>query len=164
VTSKKDKRSGHSLELIKKILSESSHDTASRIELLCNNLDLSDEECPICLEAIDNPVVTPCAHFFCKPCITQHLNNEASNSSCPACRYVISVENLVAVPKNGYSKDSNDKEKKCWRSSTKIDTLMNDLQSIEDIGIKTIIFSQWTSMLDLVEIPLREKGLKVITL
>ena len=164
VTSKKDKRSGNSMELIMKILSENPSDSASRNELLCNNLDLSDEECPICLEAIDNPVMTSCAHFFCKPCITQHLNTETNNSSCPSCRKVINVDNLISIPKSTTSKHNNEKEKKVWRSSTKIDAMMSDLLSIEDPGIKTIIFSQWTSMLDLVEVPLKEKGLKFVRL
>ena len=29
----------------------------------------SDEECAICLEDLKTPVITHCAHLFCRPCI-----------------------------------------------------------------------------------------------
>ncbi|CAG8565974.1 10588_t:CDS:10 [Dentiscutata erythropus] len=47
-------------------------------------------------------------------------------------------------------------------SSTKIDQLMKELALAqqEDPGCKTIVFSQWTSMLDLVEKPIRDVGYK----
>lgn len=36
----------------------------------------SDEECSVCLESIRLPVITHCAHVYCRPCITQVLSNE----------------------------------------------------------------------------------------
>ncbi|CAG8713591.1 2145_t:CDS:2, partial [Scutellospora calospora] len=44
-----------------------------------------------------------------------------------------------------------------FMSSTKIDQLMTELALAqeEDPGCKTIVFSQWTSMLDLVETPIK---------
>ncbi|KAJ3182136.1 hypothetical protein HDU85_003178 [Gaertneriomyces sp. JEL0708] len=49
-----------------------------------------------------------------------------------------------------------------WVSSAKIDTMVKILARIhkEDPGSKVIIFSQFTSMLDLVEIPLKRSGYK----
>ncbi|CAG8585708.1 15175_t:CDS:10 [Gigaspora margarita] len=46
--------------------------------------------------------------------------------------------------------------------STKINQLMKELAAAqqEDPGCKTIVFSQWTSMLDLVEKPIKEAGYK----
>jgi SWI/SNF-related matrix-associated actin-dependent regulator of chromatin subfamily A3 len=29
------------------------------------------EECCICLSAMSDPVITTCAHIYCKPCITR---------------------------------------------------------------------------------------------
>ncbi|XP_008071164.1 helicase-like transcription factor isoform X6 [Carlito syrichta] len=36
----------------------------------------SDEECAICLDSLTVPVITHCAHVFCKPCICQVIQNE----------------------------------------------------------------------------------------
>jgi SWI/SNF-related matrix-associated actin-dependent regulator of chromatin subfamily A3 len=36
----------------------------------------SDEECPICLEGLKTPVITHCAHLFCRTCIEQVINSE----------------------------------------------------------------------------------------
>lgn len=49
---------------------------------------------------------------------------------------------------------------KTWVSSAKVDKAMDILQGIEDraTGEKTIIFSQFTSLLDLLEVPIMRKG------
>jgi SWI/SNF-related matrix-associated actin-dependent regulator of chromatin subfamily A3 len=36
----------------------------------------SDEECAICLDSLTFPVITHCAHVFCKPCICQVIHSE----------------------------------------------------------------------------------------
>eukprot|EP01089_Gocevia_fonbrunei_P004241 TRINITY_DN14260_c0_g1_i2.p1 TRINITY_DN14260_c0_g1~~TRINITY_DN14260_c0_g1_i2.p1 ORF type:complete len:152 (-),score=30.77 TRINITY_DN14260_c0_g1_i2:93-548(-) len=53
-----------------------------------------------------------------------------------------------------------------WKSSTKIDALMRELTEMtaRDWTLKSIVFSQWTSMLDLVEKPLALCGLKFVRL
>eukprot|EP01125_Pyxidicula_operculata_P011048 TRINITY_DN360_c9_g1_i1.p1 TRINITY_DN360_c9_g1~~TRINITY_DN360_c9_g1_i1.p1 ORF type:complete len:1084 (-),score=287.94 TRINITY_DN360_c9_g1_i1:89-3340(-) len=50
--------------------------------------------------------------------------------------------------------------------STKINALIQELHSIKqyDPTIKSIIFSQWTSMLDLIQEPLRKAGIKYLRL
>ncbi|KAL9057510.1 MAG: hypothetical protein Q9206_002319 [Seirophora lacunosa] len=52
--------------------------------------------------------------------------------------------------------------RKTWETSAKIDKTMEILQGIQDgtDGEKTIIFSQFTSLLDLLEIPVYDKGWK----
>ena len=47
-------------------------------EMLLDNafLLLSDEDCAICLDSLLAPVITHCAHVFCKPCICQVIQNE----------------------------------------------------------------------------------------
>ncbi|KZT10363.1 uncharacterized protein LAESUDRAFT_755872 [Laetiporus sulphureus 93-53] len=37
---------------------------------------IDDEECPICFDAFTDPVVTPCAHVFCRECMTNIFNTE----------------------------------------------------------------------------------------
>lgn len=36
----------------------------------------SDEECAVCLESLTLPVITRCAHVFCKPCIFEVIRSE----------------------------------------------------------------------------------------
>lgn len=51
--------------------------------------------------------------------------------------------------------------KKNWQSSAKVDKVCEILRGIEPTGEKTIIFSQWTALLDLLEIPVKyELGIK----
>ena len=40
-------------------------------------------ECSICLEGLDDPVKTPCAHIYCRGCILECLN---TSETCPYCR------------------------------------------------------------------------------
>ena len=50
-----------------------------------------------------------------------------------------------------------------WRSSSKINALIEKLRSLEH-GTKSVVFSQWTSMLDLVEIALEKSNIKFVRL
>jgi len=36
----------------------------------------SDEECAICLDGLKSPVITQCAHLFCRVCILQVINTD----------------------------------------------------------------------------------------
>lgn len=43
---------------------------------------------------------------------------------------------------------------KNWVESSKISVLMHELKNLQSVGSKSIVFSQWTAFLDLLEIPL----------
>ena len=45
-----------------------------------------DEECSICLDIIQNPVETPCNHFFCFKCLKEWQEVEDNTPRCPLCR------------------------------------------------------------------------------
>lgn len=49
--------------------------------------------------------------------------------------------------------------RKEWISSAKIDAIMEILEEIRPTGEKTLIFSLWTSFLDLVEVPVERAGI-----
>lgn len=36
----------------------------------------SDEECSVCLDSVRLPVITHCAHVYCRPCIAQVIGTE----------------------------------------------------------------------------------------
>ncbi len=53
----------------------------------------SSAECPVCLDAFESPVVTPCGHWFCRECCLGVL---ATNRHCPLCRRDVAESQLRA--------------------------------------------------------------------
>ncbi|XP_061492992.1 helicase-like transcription factor [Rhineura floridana] len=118
----------------------------------------SDEECAICLESLNLPMITHCAHVFCKPCICEVIQREKPNAKCPLCRKEVGLENLVECPLEEL--DNGKKADKEWVSSSKINALMHALTELrkQNPAIKSLIVSQFTKFLSLIEIPLKESG------
>ncbi|XP_035745927.1 helicase-like transcription factor [Egretta garzetta] len=121
----------------------------------------SDEECAVCLESLTLPVITRCAHVFCKPCIFEVIRSEQPNAKCPLCRNELRAEHLVECPLEEEIDSSNGK--KCdqkWISSSKINALMHALIELrrDNPTAKCLVVSQFTSFLSLIENPLKESG------
>ncbi|KAJ4828299.1 DNA repair protein rad5b [Turnera subulata] len=112
-------------------------------------------ECPICLESADDPVLTPCAHRMCRECLLSSWRTPISGL-CPICRIQLKKTDLITCPTGG--KFRVDVEKN-WKESSKVSKLLECLKRIRSLGEKSIVFSQWTSFLDLLEIPLRRGGI-----
>ncbi|XP_071687105.1 DNA repair protein RAD5B-like [Rutidosis leptorrhynchoides] len=114
-------------------------------------------ECPICLESADDPVLTPCAHMMCRECLLSSWRNPAYGL-CPICRQNLRKTDLISCPTD--SKFRVDVEKN-WKESSKVSKLLECLESTrkKGNGEKSIVFSQWTSFLDLVEIPLKRRNI-----
>ncbi|KDO45613.1 hypothetical protein CISIN_1g003540mg [Citrus sinensis] len=107
-------------------------------------------ECPICLEAFEDAVLTPCAHRLCRECLLGSWKTPTSGL-CPVCRKTISRQDLITAPTG--SRFQVDIEKN-WVESTKIAVLLKELENLCLSGSKSILFSQWTAFLDLLQIPL----------
>ncbi|XP_069753508.1 helicase-like transcription factor isoform X2 [Narcine bancroftii] len=120
----------------------------------------SDEECAICLESLTFPVITHCAHVYCKPCICQVIRNEQPTARCPLCRTEIHVEQLVECPPNESDPAPLDKAQQAWVSSSKVDALLHSLIELrkQDPTVKSLVVSQFTAFLTLIETPLRQEG------
>ncbi|XP_051990678.1 helicase-like transcription factor [Xyrauchen texanus] len=132
-------------------------------ERLINKITLvlnsgSDEECAVCLDSLRQPVITYCAHVFCRPCICEIIHSEKEQARCPLCRAPIKTKELVEYPGEEVDNGSTDAEK--WRSSSKVDALMSNLLKLrnEDPTVKSLVVSQFTKFLNLLEVPLREYG------
>ncbi|XP_056599172.1 helicase-like transcription factor isoform X3 [Triplophysa dalaica] len=132
-------------------------------ERLINKITLvlnsgSDEECAICLDSLRQPVITYCAHVFCRPCICEVIRSEKEQAKCPLCRAQIKTKELVEYPEEEVETGSVTGEK--WRSSSKVDALMTNLLKLrnEDRTVKSLVVSQFTKFLDILEVPLREYG------
>ncbi|KAG0664034.1 hypothetical protein C6P46_001894 [Rhodotorula mucilaginosa] len=52
--------------------------------------------CHICLEVPDEPVVSPCGHLYCWPCMHEWLV-VAHGRACPVCKAVLTVNQLVPI-------------------------------------------------------------------
>ncbi|KAF7847928.1 hypothetical protein BT93_L2443 [Corymbia citriodora subsp. variegata] len=112
-------------------------------------------ECPICLESADDPVLTPCAHRMCRECL---LSSWLTHSCglCPICRQMLRKTDLITCPTESQFRVDVEKN---WKESSKVSKLLDCLEKIRQscCGEKSIVFSQWTSFLDLLEIPLKRR-------
>lgn len=111
-------------------------------------------ECPICLEsASDDPVLTPCAHRMCRECLLASWSTPVGGP-CPICRRALSKADLITCPNE--CRFQIDIEEN-WTESSKVKKLLECLENVKRTGEKSIVFSQWTGFLDLLEIALRDK-------
>ncbi|GAB7349270.1 hypothetical protein MBLNU459_g8418t1 [Dothideomycetes sp. NU459] len=115
----------------------------------------SHEECPICLEHLHNPVITHCAHIFGEECISRIVD---TTHKCPLCRAELKDQTVLVQPAHEYGDESKDDELDVKSSSTKLEALISILNASKDSGNKTIIFSQWTRFLDVVQARLDREG------
>jgi len=129
-------------------------------------------------------VVTICGHLFCSHCLTQTLAHRR-DQGCPICRGELDDEDFVPLPQVKRKIEAlglnapraaprapspvpepqpDNGEKTTWVSSTKINALMTKLGEIMAVqqGEKTIVFSQFTTMLDLLEHPLNLAGYQFV--
>ncbi|KAK4492241.1 hypothetical protein RD792_003042 [Penstemon davidsonii] len=117
-------------------------------------------ECPICLEAFEDAVLTPCAHRLCRECLLASWRSSTSGL-CPVCRKTISKQDLITAPTD--SRFQVDVERN-WVESTKVSALMHELGNLRSVGSKSIVFSQWTAFLDLLQIPLSRNNIPFLRL
>ncbi|KAH8925039.1 hypothetical protein BT69DRAFT_1349058 [Atractiella rhizophila] len=52
-----------------------------------------------CEEPFQDPVSTPCDHYFCRACIEPWINSTSPSSTCPTCRRPLLSSHLVSAPK-----------------------------------------------------------------
>uniref|UniRef100_A0A671VFK7 Helicase like transcription factor n=1 Tax=Sparus aurata TaxID=8175 RepID=A0A671VFK7_SPAAU len=127
----------------------------------------SDEECSVCLDSVQLPVITHCAHVYCRPCIAQVISTEQVHDTarCPLCRSEIKTSELVEFPQEEVEEENTPNSEK-WRTSSKVQALMGNLLRLrcEDSSIKCLVVSQFTRFLTILENPLREHGFTFVRL
>ncbi|KAH6856961.1 RAD5-like protein [Chaetomium sp. MPI-CAGE-AT-0009] len=115
----------------------------------------SQEECPVCMEQLTDPVITHCKHSFCRACISKVIEIQ---HKCPMCRAELAEDKLVEpAPEHSAQEEEEglDQETK----SSKTEALLKILQAtLKNDGSKVIIFSQWTSFLTVIQRQLDEAG------
>ncbi len=108
----------------------------------------SQEECPICFETLHNPVITTCGHAFGQECISKVIEIQ---KKCPMCRAELNDDTCLVAPQHDCGDEKADDEMDLTQSSSKLDAMMEILKATKTEGDKTIIFSQWTRFLDIVQ-------------
>ena len=153
----------------KKPMGGSSDMDPERVAKLVETLrDGAEGECSVCLGPLLEPVITPCSHIFCKPCIATVIVQV--NTLCPLCRGSISTQTLVELPQQEAETTEHDKKDNEVTLSDgnaapgpKIAALLERLASCDQRD-KHVVFSQFRSMLNLVENGLRDAGIEYFRL
>eukprot|EP00271_Cylindrocystis_brebissonii_P023112 TRINITY_DN937_c0_g1_i1.p1 TRINITY_DN937_c0_g1~~TRINITY_DN937_c0_g1_i1.p1 ORF type:complete len:617 (-),score=143.17 TRINITY_DN937_c0_g1_i1:1130-2980(-) len=118
------------------------------------------KECLICLEPMEDAVFTPCAHQFCRECLLSSWKLK-SKGDCPLCRRHMTKGELITAPRaNRFNCDVEAN----WQDSCKVQKLFECLEQLRPTGEKCVVFSQFTSFLDLLQIPLMRKKFPFVRL
>jgi SWI/SNF-related matrix-associated actin-dependent regulator of chromatin subfamily A3 len=119
----------------------------------------SQEECPICMDSFRSPMITACAHVFCNECVERVIQEQ---HKCPMCRNELpDINSLVPPAANfGEGDDDQDLDIDTNVTSSKIEALIKILKASQNAkDTKTVVFSQWTSFLDVVQAQLEAHSL-----
>lgn len=138
-------------------------------EQLEEEAEVEVEECPICLDVMDAPMIIPgCMHKCCKDCITSYMatcEEKGEPRKCPTCSSgPFEESDLMEVVRHNASGSSEPSivvlRRNDFRPSTKLDALISHLQRLRDQDpcFRAVVFSQFTSFLDLIETALERAG------
>lgn len=131
--------------------------------------------CQLCDDEAEEALRSRCHHTFCRLCIKEYCEGWSGNAEdlqCPVCHVSLTIDLTAPALKadasvvkkgsiiNRINMDGG------WRSSTKIEALVEELYKLRSDRqtIKSIVFSQFTSMLDLVEWRLNRAGFQTVKL
>lgn len=134
--------------------------------------------CQLCDDEAEEPIESKCHHKFCRMCIQEYCESFSGgdkNLHCPVCHIGLSIDlqqPALEVDEELFSKASIVNRINMgthggqWRSSTKIEALIEELYKLRSDRhtIKSIVFSQFTSMLDLIEWRLKRAGFQTVKL
>lgn len=129
--------------------------------------------CNICDEPAESPIRSRCHHEFCRQCAKDYMRSFDADSivDCPRCHIPLSIDfeqPEIEQEEDVVKKNSiiNRIRMEDWTSSTKIEMLVYDLYKLRSKKQthKSIVFSQFTSMLQLVEWRLRRAGFNTVML
>ncbi|KFX92091.1 hypothetical protein V490_05574 [Pseudogymnoascus sp. VKM F-3557] len=130
--------------------------------------------CCICDEPAEDAVRSVCKHDFCRSCVKNYIassEESAATPDCPRCHLPLSIDleqPEMVQDESAVKKTSiiNRIKMENWTSSSKIEALLYDLHLLrsKNSSTKSIIFSGFTTMLQLVEWRLRRAGITTVML
>ncbi|KAG0278850.1 DNA repair protein rad16 [Linnemannia exigua] len=129
----------------------------------------------------EDPIVSKCHHLFCREDADQYITSSSVEApECPVCHIPLSIdleqptyvkaetEEDAEVRHKTFARTSivNRINMDTWRSSTKIEALVEQLYKLqrEDRSTKSICFSQFVTFLDLIKWRLEKAGFKCVKL
>ncbi|KAJ7047850.1 SNF2 family N-terminal domain-containing protein [Mycena alexandri] len=129
--------------------------------------------CRICNDIAEDAIQSKCHHIFDRECIKQYLNTAIEqHPQCPVCHLALTIDldapaleleqNLPNARQGILGRLNLDK----WRSSTKIEALVEELSNLrmQDATTKSLVFSQFVNFLDLIAYRLQRAGFKICRL
>ncbi|KAI0652443.1 SNF2 family N-terminal domain-containing protein [Trametes meyenii] len=135
-------------------------------------------ECPICFDVMETPTILPdCMHQCCKDCIIAFIEScreKGEQGKCPTCsRGPVQENDLLEIvrsrPNSGDGPGTSTQaptptvtlRRNDFRSSTKLEALVQDLRRLRDQDpcFRAVVFSQFTSFLDLIQVVLEREDL-----
>ncbi|KAG6055175.1 hypothetical protein E4U32_006457 [Claviceps aff. humidiphila group G2b] len=126
--------------------------------------------CCICDEPAEDTIRSRCKHDFCRACVSGYVKS-TDTPDCPSCHIALSIDlEQPEIEQDGamVKKSSiiNRIKMENWVSSSKIELLVHDLHQLRsnNASHKSIIFSQFTTMLQLIEWRLRRAGITTVML
>ncbi|KAI0471892.1 DNA repair protein RAD16 [Xylariaceae sp. FL0804] len=126
--------------------------------------------CCICDDTAEEAIRSRCKHDFCRSCVRTYVNSQ-DQPDCPMCHIPLSIDleqPEIEQDENLFKKSSiiNRIKMENWTSSSKIELLVHELHHLrsDNASHKSIIFSQFTTMLQLVEWRLRRAGITTVML
>lgn len=126
--------------------------------------------CCICDEPAEEAIRSRCKHDFCRSCAKSYLSSQ-DQPDCPQCHIPLSIdlEQPEIEQDEAFVKKSsiiNRIKMENWTSSSKIELLVHELHKLrsDKASQKSIIFSQFTTMLQLIEWRLRRAGITTVML
>ncbi|CAR27425.1 ZYRO0C16544p [Zygosaccharomyces rouxii] len=132
--------------------------------------------CQLCNDEAEEPIESKCHHKFCRLCIKEYVESFMEESqkklTCPVCHIGLSIDlsqQSIEVDMDSFHKQSIVNRlnmQGTWKSSTKIEALVEELYNLrsDKRTIKSIVFSQFTSMLDLIDWRLKRAGFETVKL
>jgi DNA repair protein RAD5 len=142
----KERAVGQPVEL--EVLMERFKDTTYAKSVIQGLHDDTVKECPVCLEEMLSMVVLPCAHVTCRDCMHEFLDKreeQGLDGECPVCRVGLDISQLALVtPPSPSTPTAN------VTGSTKMNALVQAIRN-HPPNTKCVVFSQFTSMLNLIQ-------------
>ncbi|GAA5869892.1 hypothetical protein JCM3774_000522 [Rhodotorula dairenensis] len=144
--------------------------TAQPVEHAAADLPTEILTCRLCLDEAEDAIKTACRHIFCRECVRQYLETAIEfKPECPVCHLPMSIDldqDAIEVDETGRQGFLARIDPTKARTSTKIEALLEELSKTrtEDRTLKTLVFSQFTTMLDLVARRLQLSGFKFVRL
>ena len=130
------------------------------------------EDCSICLDDLKIPVITPCAHVFCRACIETVIQT-LKPPTCPLCRAGLTKKGLLEAGQDDEGEDevakstaNNMEDIHVKISSSKVNAVVREMLRIkrDSPEDKIVVVSQFTSFLSIVQTLLTEEGFSYVRL